>query len=227
MCIKLTYLLTYFNQLFLKEQLELWESYPDDVLSNLDIIIIDDCSLSQKAYPLVCPYKNKMPIRLFRVLKDIKWNQPGALNLGMCVANTNWVFHADIDNVVTAKSMREIIQATQGQHKRYDFLVHVKDRTPLNPSAWLLTRDVFWDVGGYDEDFAGNYGYDDSFLRYELERAGYLPVLLKHIKIHMANVPVPDPRDVAVNKRLLHDKVMSYKFNQPKRILRFPWRRLI
>ncbi len=29
------------------------------------------------------------------------------------------------------------------------------------PNIFLITSDLFWDINGYAEDFAGNYGYED------------------------------------------------------------------
>jgi len=231
---KLTYVITYYNQPFIEKQLELWSSYPSDVLSQLEFVMVDDGSKTRPLAPIVRPYKNKLSIKLFVITKDIYWNIPGAINLGMCMTNTPWAFHADVDNWVAAESMSEIMDAIENEENElYDFVVHIGERVANNTSSFLLTRDLFWKIGGYDEDFSGQYGHDDIYFKYECEFRGHKSVPLHDIKINMiyegrvVELDNPEDKESEPSRLMLQDKKEPYKPHRPKRILRFPWKQII
>jgi hypothetical protein len=36
---------------------------------------------------------------------------------------------------------------------------------PPHPNSWLMTRALFWKIGGYDEKLSGHYGTDGDWRR--------------------------------------------------------------
>lgn len=59
------------------DQIKYWETLPNEFLSQVEFILVDDCSDQIAATP-----KTKLNLKLFRIKTDITWNQGGARNLG-------------------------------------------------------------------------------------------------------------------------------------------------
>lgn len=134
-----TILYTYFGQ---KERLE------NIVNQGLKTIIIDDCSFE--------PLGPIDGIKVVRIMDDIKWNQPGARNLGFHLSD-GWVICADIDHLVTKENIEELEKIDLKRGTIY--YLGREDTNSVN--IYVIHKDDFEFVGGYDEDFCGNYGFDD------------------------------------------------------------------
>jgi hypothetical protein len=60
-----------------------------------------------------------------------------------------------------------------------------------HPNSFVMTRDLYWRIGGYDEDFCGIYGTDGLFKKrlFELAARGFL----KHVPlVRYSRDVVPD-----------------------------------
>lgn len=229
------------------KQLDTILHYPDEVLDRLNVVIVDDCGVPEVETRFVenldCFAKSA---KLFRVDKDIPWNQMGARNLAMQHSSGHCLL-IDPDMVFDGKMMARMIQAAEKLARRHVIkwgLRHVSsgklDMT--SPNTWLLHRDDFFAVGGYDEDFAGNKGWSDvQFL--DIMRACYKieerPDLWAHFH---GNDSVPDAmvtsldRSTAANKKKRVKKVEQARkaggwarWAQTRvsaERLRFPWTQL-
>jgi hypothetical protein len=164
----------------LELQFGIWKDWSPRVCANVDITLVDDGSPT----PLeLTPDQKKLVadkglrIAIFRILKDIRYNTPGALNLGVTVAPKPWVLFMDTDCFFESKYWEMILDL-----KHDDFILSKFNRqrygtteTPnvLNnhrflPCTMLMHKQVFWNTGGFDEDFnfegtAGGYGLFDTF----------------------------------------------------------------
>jgi hypothetical protein len=49
--------------------------------------------------------------------------------------------------------------------RRYDAKSDGAIEIPPHPNSWLMTRAMFWKVGGYDETLSGHYGTDGDWRR--------------------------------------------------------------
>lgn len=154
----------YDNAEMLATQYAVWASYPEDLKSQIEIILVDDGSFAAAsvARPGGLPL-----IRLFEIQDDIPWNQDGARNIGAHEAANHWLLLCDMDHVVPASTLRAVLARIPkldpwdvGNFSR----VRVTGQ-PLSPAPniLLINREVFWDIGGYDERLRGYYGTDIPF----------------------------------------------------------------
>lgn len=166
----------------LARQLEEFATYQDDIRKHLELIIVDDHGDPAVTEQEGAAFGALLRTEVYRVLDDIPWNQMGARNLGMKMARHEWCLMIDPDMVIDAPTMLRMIAATNalkpGHLVKYG-LKHVnepkRDVDMSSPNTYLIRKSDFWQVGGYDEDFAGNKGWSDVQL---------LDVLKAHYKIH-------------------------------------------
>ena len=133
-----------------------WEAHPADAAR---YTIIDDASPVPAS---LC----RPRLSTYRVARDIPWNIAGARNLAFHTAQTEWVLCADIDHVVTAEALARIL-ALDLTDPRRAYLFKRRDNTGyVGVDAViniLMNREAFFAMGGYDEDFSGHYGREETF----------------------------------------------------------------
>jgi len=151
--------------------LEVWfetiRTYTSDMLRDLELIIVDDCGDPPVEIPadIAC----LLDCQLFRVTKDIPWNQPGARNLALEHARTKLILFVDPDMVFPAAMMERMLIAGEAleEHRVIRFqlrhrLGHAKGHIDAtSPNTWFLHVADFKRVGGYDEDYCGHKGWSD------------------------------------------------------------------
>lgn len=232
----------YENPGMLREQLTVWSEWPKELADRVTIILVDDGSQKDPAEPVVRAALPHFPlplIRLYRVLINIPWNQNGAHNLGFHVADDGWCLSTDIDHIVTAAQLNTILALPVNKDCYYTFgRRRVSDMSTVfkrHPNSWLLTKELYWKSGGYDEDFAGFYGSDSQFRKalalvgkhIPLPDACYLVVYDEH-DIPDANTREwgrkDSPYHSARNATLAKKRQRAYKAENP---LRFPWERVL
>ena len=204
--IKLTVLYTYYGQ---KERIRgiMEEKHPES-----RIVIVDDCS--QK--PLKCP----SGADCYRIDTDIQWNQPGAKNLGFQEAD-GWIVCADIDHLVTRENQDSILKMKKKKGTIY--YLGREDTDSIN--LFLIHKEDFEKIGGYDEDFSGNYGYDDVEFLWRCQKN--LNIVERRdvkAKVFAEESSSKMERDVEMNKELLKYKRHNEK-NEGARI-RFKWHKI-
>ncbi len=139
-------------------------SISNDVLESLKIIVVDDCgNPSVTADSLPENVRDRCDI--FRVDEDIPWNQMGARNLGMFHA-FGWCIMVDPDMVFADKMIRKILDTVKsmrvGQVVRYGLQHGGKgDIDMSSPNTWIIHKNDFELIKGYDEDYAGHKGWSD------------------------------------------------------------------
>lgn len=161
----------YENPGMLERQIETWNAYPWQLKERTKIILIDDGSPNSPALDVVQDKLAKdVNLEVYRIHEDKPWNQNGAHNLGFHIARDGWCLSTDIDHVVAPSQLNLLFDLDTDESKFYTFArrqvrnIHFAD-FKRHPNSWLLTRKMFWDSGGYDEDFAGYYGSDSLFRR--------------------------------------------------------------
>lgn len=155
----------YENPQFLGQQLAGWLDLPDDLLRNLAVIIVDDGSPSSPAADVL--RGTRAAARLFRIAVDVRWNWLAARNIGMHHATDGWCLMTDMDHVVAADTLRAIVYGAHDPDVIYAFsrVEHTGERVTPHSASFLMTRDMFWKVGGYDEALSGRYGTDGDWRR--------------------------------------------------------------
>lgn len=139
-----------------------------------DIVVADDCG-----DPPVTRYDIELLIRhfphgsLLRVDEDIPWNQPGARNMAMAWIEADVVIMLDVDMVIPPAMAKgfldEAARLPEGKVIKFALKCLSNGKsTTTSPNTWMLHRSDFFEVGGYDEGYAGHKGYSDVALMHTL-----------------------------------------------------------
>jgi hypothetical protein len=153
----------YENPRFLETQAQTWRAYPADLLPHLTVIVVDDGSPD----PCVKPSGVPCAVRLFRIGVDIRWNWLAARNIGAHHAHDGWLLLTDMDHVVPAETLRSVMTGTLDPGVVYAFSrrEHTGEAIGPHSASFLMTREMFWKIGGYDEALSGHYGTDGDWRR--------------------------------------------------------------
>ena len=144
-------------------QLEAWESYPDWVWDVINVVLIDDYSTP----PLLdhFPQDNDLNINLkvYRIKDDLKYNLPGAWNLGFHVVETEWLHAFDSDHTLTKEGLVKLL--TEVEVVDDSFYQLRRNRISSNPDvrwvttpasgSWLVQKKSWKKIDGFDEELTG------------------------------------------------------------------------
>lgn len=163
----------YCNAQFLWEQVHFWWQYPEELQHLVSVFVVDDGS----PVPARLPPRVPFPVRLFRINEDVRWNWLAARNIGAHHAPDGWLLFSDIDHVVPTETLRSIVWGQHDPAVVYAFSrrEHTGESITPHSASFLMTRSMFWTIGGYDEALSGHYGTDGEFRRR----------IVKHALIHV------------------------------------------
>lgn len=171
---ELTLVFAYYeNPGMLEFQWEQMAQYPAAIKEAIEVIVVDDASPRHPAHEVPRP-EGLPPVSLFRIDHDVRWNQDAARNIGAYEARSPWLLLTDIDHVVPAESLQAIVERARDEKHFYSFA-----RTKFfgshpqepHPNSYLMTKSLYWSIGGHDEDFAGIYGKDFLFRKRAMKKA--------------------------------------------------------
>lgn len=158
---------TYYNEPELLQRcVDRWNDFSAD----LHIILIDDGSKIHPAIDVIEQNKIRDNIKfsLYAVDDDIGFNSHGCRNLGAMVAETDWILFLDIDYNPQPGDITKLVKEWELNHAPwYNFYARFyrtpKERyVPLN--QFLIKKDFFWEVGGYNESYTRWHYGDREFL---------------------------------------------------------------
>ena len=203
---EITIVYTYFGQ---EERIKgiLEEKHP-----NARVVIVDDCSEK--------PLEAREGLDIYRIENSIEWNQPGARNLGF-QESEGWIVCADIDHLVTRDNIDELLK----MEKKKGTIYYLGREDTDSWNIFLMHKDAFEKLKGYDENFCGHYGYDDidflwrcyANLSVKLKREIKAKVFAEESSSHLK-------RDGARNEERLFNK--GNKNTNNGRRIRFKWHKL-
>lgn len=165
---KLSFIFAYYdNPNMLARQYEIWASYRQDIKDQMEVVLVDDAS---PRYPAKDVRKSVglPPMRIFRVEPDIHWHWDGARNLGAHVASGDYLLMTDMDHIIPDKLVDTVLKMELNPHAMYSFGRTYSDGQPLpgHLNSFMVAKTKFWEIGGYDEAYTGNYlAQDVLFLR--------------------------------------------------------------
>jgi glycosyltransferase involved in cell wall biosynthesis len=157
----------YENPKFFQTQLDTWCSYPTTLREKIEVIVVDDGSPDSPAEDVLRGQAFPYRLRLFRIEVDVRWNWLAARNIGMRHAAEGWIVMTDMDHVIE----RDVaLRLTTGQHDPNAIYIfsrreHNGKKIRPHPNSMLVTREMFWRIGGYDEALSGYYGTDVDWRR--------------------------------------------------------------
>jgi glycosyltransferase involved in cell wall biosynthesis len=208
-------------------QVKVWAGWSDYVRSRVKIVLVDDGSpdpLHTYITPEVEKTLSGLNFSIHRIRKNLKWNTPGALNLGLTVATTDWVLIMDSDCSFDNDNMERLLKADPEEGAIYKFprqQVGIKSEDLSNQRyltcAMLFHRSIFLDaIGGFDEDFtgeySGGYAYFDVDLDDRVRRSRAIPIFIwNHVTItywmpSICGLVARSGADERVNRKLFYAK---------------------
>lgn len=160
----ITFVYAYYDNpnMFLR-QMEEWNVYPNEIKKQLDIIVTDDCSKDKPLSDLPLNLKN-IDIRRFQITEKVQWNWLACRNIGASKANTKWLLLTDMDHMVDSVDIGDLFNFLN--KKAYEETVYLFKRVDApnrtkfksHDDSYLMTKEMYWKIGGYDEELSGNYG---------------------------------------------------------------------
>lgn len=197
---RVTLVLPYYDNLnFLAHyQMPHWESWPQEVRDHVEVIVVDDGS----PHSLAAIHVDGVRVRQYRIEVDIRWNWLAARNIGAHHAAGEWLLLTDMDHLVPDETMDAAIYARLDPTVVYAFQrkEHTGERINPHSASFLMTKHLFWKIGGYDEELSGHYGTDGIFRRQ----------IAKHAKMQI--LPFPLIRHEYVGD----SSTVRYKRKQPE-----------
>lgn len=176
---KISVVMAYYeNPGMLRRQVEHLATFKADLLECLEYVVVDDGSpkfpaaFNQDVLKFAC--------QMWRMGVDIRWNQDACRNLGVREARNEWVLITDMDHMIPETTFRGVTTEVLSERSIYKF-TRVDDVTfteyKPHPNSWLMTKEMYNKVGGYDERFAGYYGTDWDFRDRAMRAAEYIKML--------------------------------------------------
>lgn len=144
----------------IKKHLSTWKGY-EELLRELHFIVVDDCSPK----PVVLNPDFPINLTVARITDDIYWNLTGARNLAFHLASNDWCITTDMDHFFEKEQMRKIIYQTKEKGCVYYFK-RFRDGKPCRThlDTFLIHKEDFNKIGGYDEDMAGARGANEDLI---------------------------------------------------------------
>jgi len=227
--------LYYDNPRMLEMQMDCWSTYSGVLARPPRILIIDDGSPKTAAADIVRRCKHKLPLRVFRIKEDIPWNFAGARNLG-CHQAEGWIYISDIDTLLPAEEAKTLFESQPLDPQCFYMPKRLKMRSGTIAKQALVNllfhKDQYLAVGGYDEDYAGHYGREETDFYRRLQR---IAAKVERDDVTVKVVPlrlVPDAHTTGRSRDKTHNaKVFAEKeaagFPNPVNPLRFSWERAL
>ena len=227
--------LYYDNPEMLRVQLDCWNGYPKAMARIPSVILVDDGSPNAPAVEIVRRHGCGVPIRVFRIKEDIPWNFSGARNLGCHQAN-GWIYVSDIDTLLYENDAKVLFEDRPLEMGRFYMprRVRLPDMADERPGIvnLLFHRETFFLIGGYDEDYAGHYGREETDFFDRIRRGAQKVKVDESVIRVMPPTLVPDActqgrsRDRARNVAL-YERKLALGFPAPANPLRFSWERVL
>lgn len=142
-----------------------YAQYDAKLLDRIHFVVVDDGSPLKVEPP-------DLPLNLtwVRVRKDIPWNQAGARNLGALYARADSMLITDLDHEFPEETLRRMADRRSCGKHIYKFWRRDADGRfyKCHPNTFFLSRGRYFELHGYDEEFAGAYGAEDvRFMKYQ------------------------------------------------------------
>lgn len=220
---QLSYVLPFFNNRpSVISHIRNWTEILSLDLVDCEMILVDDCSNEDHQVPRM------ERLAYYRIQSPIEWNQSGARNVGAYHSTAEWLLLSDIDYVVSATDFKVLYSHLNSLNPESIYFFSAKshdgkDIAP-HPNSFLVNRVNFLRIGGVDEDFSGNYGFEDIYFVKLWEHHFGPSILLTDIKLVHTGIHTNLVRDTKRNKEILVSKLGT--LNSSTRRLRFEYTKI-
>lgn len=158
----------YENPKFLASQILHWHTGLSFELTRfMALMIVDDGSpemTARNVLKIYWPMDSYIGLDHYRIDVDVRWNWLAARNIGAHHARTHWIMLTDIDHMLPEETLRTLVYGEFNKNIIYRFS-RTGTKTHPHPNSWFMTKDMYWKVGGYDEQLSGFYGTDGEYRR--------------------------------------------------------------
>ncbi len=154
-----------------------------------EIIVVNDGGTEDLKEMLKGIEKKDCSLIYARILQDIPWNQQGARNLGLFISTGDCIATEDHDHIPHPDFYRQAMEKIEEGYTRiygWKRYVITKEDALANPSDKFVaiksrsyakmisvcTRELLLKVKGFDEQYAGRYGWDVPAWKEQTERCG-------------------------------------------------------
>jgi hypothetical protein len=157
----------YDNPQMLRRHVDHWALLPYYMKQHLSAIIVDDGSPNVPAVQVLAEIVPPFPISLYRIDVDVRWNWLAARNIGWHHAPEGWGVVTDVDHLIPVSTLLSCIYGEHDDRVIYRFMreEHTGEVIHPHPNSWMMTREMYHRVGGYDEALSGHYGTDGEYRR--------------------------------------------------------------
>lgn len=138
--------------------------------NGIELIFIDDCSLVSVRVKT----DGSVNFKQFRIDQRIFWNVSGAKNLGSHVAKGKKLLFIDLDHKITESGLVKLIDMDIKNNQ----LVNFDRGDKIVPGIFCLNASYYKKMGGLDEIFAGEYGYEDVHFQNRHKKSGNPTVII-------------------------------------------------
>ena len=225
---QLTLITHYYNHTDkVKELIDHLSSFRSELRNRFELVVVDDNS--EELAVFTSPHLN---LRQYRIESAINWNQAGSRNLGVMMSTKEWLLLFDADQLLVEESFARIINSLDYLDASTLYYFNVENfidsnlNQPLtvHPNSFLVKSQRFKEWAMYDEDFAGNYGYEDLYLPYVWERSGGTRQLVGDMVLFRDKgfKTINLNRNLDINKALAERKILE-GCRRPTHLLRFNW----
>lgn len=225
----------------LKTHLNFWGEYPWPLAGHFRAVVVDDASPRfpakdvMKKLPL-------FPVELYRIKQNIPWNHAGARNLALLNIPKGWVIITDMDHVFPIQSARELVRRNLDPNvvyypERYQATdSRTKERIKPHIDSFIMTRDTFWKIGGFDESLAGYWNGPSMPFRKAVKRMCRTEELPGVYLLRYGGNMAPDASvsqwgregtkwDISTDKEMKRKQRQAIRNYKPKTI-QFEWERV-
>jgi hypothetical protein len=207
----------YENPGMLAKQFASIRELPANLRDLIGVVIVDDGSPTKPAQPEDLA---GVPLQIYRIGVDVRWNQDAARNIGVAHAENNWLCLTDIDHMVPQRTWEAMVLRNHDKENVYNYArVSAPEMQPYktHPNSWFMHRDMFERCGGYDERFAGYYGTDGDFKDRVVQNAAKIK-MFKEFIIRVPRTVLADASTTTYLRKQPEDKpmIIQIKANRNK-----------
>lgn len=145
----------------LREHYSVMLRYSFLLASRVELVVCDDASDAPAFHPVAeCP----VDVRVFRIdPPHVPWSHRCATNIAAHHARGDWLLLTDIDHVLTPAAATALVGFLDVLDPGTVYLLERRSLqgTPnpkRHPDTWLIHRDAWRRMGGWDERYRGYYG---------------------------------------------------------------------
>ncbi|MEH3144328.1 MAG: glycosyltransferase family A protein [Methylobacterium frigidaeris] len=194
-----------------------------------DFVLVDDHSHDAIDANLFSDVEN---LRVFRIIEDVAWNMPAARNIGVQEAFCDKIVLMDIDHLVDPTQIGNLLSDAErlkvGQIGQFRRRKRVKNsdhewiEIASHINSFMIHKSDFIRVGGYEENFSGNYGHEDKFFKVCCRRCNMTEIAFDTTLLVQGRATQQLDRDKSVNTTKLENLLRNQTW-RAERYLTYKW----